>query len=293
MQPLKKQKRCAFLSTDNLEDFFVYDHLTFEPLNELGWHTEEVSWRDEACQWDEYDVVVVRSTWDYQQAPQAFLACLNKIESSTAELDNSLALINWNIDKAYLKDLEEKGVTIVPTLWFEQFDLARIKEAYAQFSSDILIIKPTISANADDTFKLTLEELVSQQNKLANLFSDRHFMVQPFIAEIVDEGEYSLFYFNGHYSHTILKVPKKDDFRVQEEHGGKLFTIEPDQALKDKALVALKALPELPLYARLDFVRTAKGFAVMEIELIEPSLYFNMDPHSPRRFAEALTERYS
>lgn len=285
-------KRCAFLSTDNLEGFFVYDQMLIAPLAEKKWLAEEVSWRNSAVDWNDYDVVVVRSTWDYQDDPQAFIRCLEGIESSSATLDNSLALINWNIDKGYLKELEGKGVTIVPTQWYSAFDFNSVIKGFAHFDTDTLIIKPTISANADDTFKLSIDELNQQKSLLEVTFKNRDFMVQPFLKKVVEEGEYSLFYFNGHYSHTILKVPKKDDFRVQEEHGGELHSVEPTESLKEAAQCALQALPEIPLYARLDFVSADQGFAIMEIELIEPSLYFNMDPESPKRFATAFVERY-
>jgi len=114
------------------------------------------------------------------------------------------------------------------------------------------------------------------------------------MAHILSEGEFSLFYFNGEYSHAILKTPKDNDFRVQEEHGGRLTTIEPETTLVEHASQCMKAISQLhqmPLYARVDFVRHQQGFALMEAELIEPSLYFNMDENSPLRFAQAFVKR--
>ena len=116
-------------------------------------------------------------------------------------------------------------------------------------------------------------------------------MVQPFMENICLEGEYSCFYFDGKYSHSILKTPKAQDFRVQEEHGGRLTSIKAEAKLLEQADIALKAINELPLYARVDFVRYRQGFALMEAELIEPSLYFNMDEESAARFAGAFVER--
>ena len=105
------------------------------------------------------------------------------------------------------------------------------------------------------------------------------------------EGEFSLFYFGDTYSHTILKTPKQDDFRVQEEHGGRLKKVEPEKALQKIGKEILDQLEPQPLYTRIDFVRTAEdGFALMELELIEPSLYFNMDPESPERFANVFDD---
>jgi hypothetical protein len=120
------------------------------------------------------------------------------------------------------------------------------------------------------------------------------------MSSVIDEGEFSLFYFDGKYSHAILKTPKADDFRVQEEHGGRLKAIVPEKSLfaeADNTLAAITKLTgEMPLYARVDFVRfcneiNGEEFALMEAELIEPSLYFNMDDNSAQRFANAFVNR--
>ena len=113
-------------------------------------------------------------------------------------------------------------------------------------------------------------------------------MVQPFMHRVLHEGEFSLFYFGNEYSHTVLKKPKPTEFRVQEQYGGTLRLVEPEAVLLQQAQDALAAVTPQPFYVRADFVRTNAGFALMELELIEPSLYFNMDPASPRRFAAAF-----
>ena len=114
-------------------------------------------------------------------------------------------------------------------------------------------------------------------------------MVQPFMNNIIDEGEYSLFYFGGEYSHAILKLPAPGDFRVQEEHGGDIQPVEPSIELRVVGEKTVRLLDEVPLYARVDFVRDADDqFLLMEMELIEPALYFRMDKDSPERFAQAV-----
>ncbi|MGJ8678805.1 ATP-grasp domain-containing protein [Paraglaciecola sp.] len=285
-------KRCALLTTDNLEEFYVYDQMLIEPLKQYGWLTEEVSWKNKDVNWNDFDVVIIRSTWDYQQFCAEFLACLRKIDASSATLENSLKVVEWNISKAYLKELQNQGVDIVPSLWFEKFDLAEIENSFSHFSEQQIVIKPLVSANSDFTYRLTLGQLIAQKTQLMEVFSNREFMVQPFLKSIVEEGEYSLFYFSGEYSHTILKQPKAGDFRVQEEHGGQLLTVEPDEKMLTAARHSLAALPDDVLYARIDLVKFKGEFVVMEIELIEPSLYFNMDPASPQRFVDAFVQRF-
>lgn len=292
-------KNCAILTMDNLSDFECYDNLIDAPLAALGWQTTLVSWRSDNVDWNEFDSVIIRSPWDYQEDAERFLSVLETIEQSSATLYNSLATVRWNIDKIYLKSLEKLGVSIVPTLWHSNFGPEALSSYFKHFDCTQLVIKPRISANADNTFWLKKSDTDESLSELQTVFSNADFMVQPFISSVIDEGEFSLFYFNGQYSHAILKTPKQDDFRVQEEHGGRLQSIEPEPALIAQAKVSLAAITtevkETPLYARLDFVRIADKdhaiqFGLMEAELIEPSLYFNMDDKSAERFAKAFVD---
>lgn len=287
-------KQCAILTMDNLDDFEAYDDLLCPHLNALGWQATWVSWRDERVNWQDYAAVIIRSPWDYQDDAEQFTAVLKKIEASSAHLENSLAIVEWNIDKIYLQALAQQQVDIVPTLWCDTFDADALEQYFAHFNQQQIVIKPRISANADNTFWLRQGQVTEHLAALQQAFVERPFMVQPFMQNIVAEGEYSLFYFNGEYSHAILKSPKADDFRVQEEHGGQLAAIEPEPLLIEhaqKTMQVLANIHQVPLYARIDFVRDQQGFALMEAELIEPSLYFNMDSDSAKRFAQAFAQR--
>ena len=124
----------AFLSTDHLEDYFVYDELLIPFFNDNGWSVETISWHSQSENWDRFDYVIVRSTWDYQQHAEAFLACLTQIDASSATLLNPLPLMQWNIEKHYLKDLQEKGVPIVSTRWSSAFNNSVIDEAFSPIS---------------------------------------------------------------------------------------------------------------------------------------------------------------
>ncbi len=284
-------KRCAILTMDSLEDFEAYDDLLEQPLAALGWQMEMVSWRSETVDWDDFHAVIIRTPWDYQDDADGFLAVLAKIEASSAHLENSLDIVKWNIDKEYLKQLESRGVNIVPTLWRETFDASELPSFFEYFAVDQIVLKPRISANADNTFWLTKDNYQSHIADLTEAFASRNFMVQPFMESVINEGEFSLFYFDGAYSHAILKTPKEDDFRVQEEHGGRLKSVTPEAELVKQAQISLAAIDSMPLYARVDFVRHGDSFALMEAELIEPSLYFNMDAESPVKFAQAFAAK--
>ncbi len=285
-------KKVALLSMDNTKGFFTYDKLLIEPMKTFGWDAEEISWRNESINWDDYNAVIVRSTWDYQKDHEKFLDVLEKINNSSAHLENDLELMKWNMNKKYLFDLEQKGVKIVDTLWKSNFNLDEVENSFENFNSEEIIIKPNISANADNTFRLTKAKFVEIKNQLKLIFTNREFMIQPFMKNIIDEGEYSLFFFNGEFSHCVLKKPKEKDFRVQEEHGGKFKSIIPTEQQKTIGKNIIDKLAVLPLYGRTDLVRTADNdFALMELEAIEPSLYFNMDERSPIRFTKAFVEK--
>jgi hypothetical protein len=149
-----------------------------------------------------------------------------------------------------------------------------------------------VGASAGGAFRLNARSATAPAAVEA-FYAERALMAQPFLSAIIAEGEFSIFYFNGQHSHTILKTPKPADFRVQEEHGGTIRAVQADRTLLAAGDTALRALGATPLYARADFVRSNDddGFWLMELELIEPSLYLRTDPRAPGRFARAFHER--
>ena len=279
-------KRVAFLSTTGLEGFFVYDELAVPPLAARGVQVDTVPWRAEV-DWTDYDAVVIRSTWDYQDDAERFLGVLAAISART-RLFNPLEVVRWNIDKRYLLELEASGVPIVPTRVHEGLTSSALDAGREAFGVDEIVVKPTVSANADGTFRLP--RAVDASDALAAL-ARRSVLVQPFAPAIVEEGEVSVFAFAGAISHAILKTPAEGDFRVQEEHGGRLKAIGMDAALRAAAERAFAALPGDLLYSRVDFVRYGGEWLLMEAELVEPSLYFTLDEGSAERFAEAVVGR--
>ena len=285
-------KKVALLSMDSLKNFYTYDKLLIEPMSKLGWNAKEISWRNESVNWNNFDAVIVRSTWDYQNDSEKFLSVLENINNSSAHLENDLELMKWNMNKKYLFDLETNGVRIVDTIWEKYFNSNNAYDYFNKLNSEEIIIKPNISANADNTFRISKENYINHIQDIENVFAQRDFMIQPFIQNIVDEGEFSLFFFNGEFSHCVLKKPKENDFRVQEEHGGKFRSVIPTEQQISIAKNIVNKLSVLPLYARADLVRIDDNdFALMELEVIEPSLYLNTDKQSPERFAKAFDTR--
>ena len=211
---------------------------------------------------------------------------LAEIETQT-RLENPLEIVRWNLDKRYLREMEERGGRIVPTIWDATYSEAEFDRWLDAFQTDELIIKPTISATAEHAYRLS-----KYDPTIESVFAKRTFMIQPFMPNIVAEGEYSLFYFNGEYSHAINKSPKPNDFRVQEEHGGIITEVWPDERLMAAGRETAGKIGRDLLYARVDFVRDASdNFCLMELELIEPALYLRMNDGAPSRFAEAISKR--
>ncbi len=276
----------AFLSMDDISGY-VFDDTLAEPfLNELGIGVETISWRSQTSDWAKYAAVIIRTTWDYQKNLREFLKALAQINSKTLLL-NPLSVVGWNADKVYLRELESQGINIVPTIWGEKISNVReLKKLFEELDSDEFVIKPTISAGADSTFWLSKD---GDLTEAASAFSNLPYMIQPFMQNIILEGEFSVFYMNGAYSHTIQKTPKPFDFRVQEEHGGTIAGVTPANDMIEFSNRVMSLIPHELLYARVDIVKDSNNqLALMELELVEPALYLRMDTKAPARLAKAI-----
>ena len=282
-------KRCAYLVMDDPGDYVTDYDVSFAAMAELGWQVDCVPWRNPAVDWNRYDAVYICTPWDYPEDPGLFVEVLEAIDASRATLINPLPLVKWSLAKTYLRDLEQKGGAIVPSLWFEDFDAASLDGWFDALDTGEVVVKPAIGANAQDTFVLARPVSAGRVEELRATFAGRAFFVQPFMANVQTEGEYSLFFFNNEFSHAILKTPRKGDFRSQEEHGA---AIKPVVATERQVAAARKLLALVepqPTYVRIDLVRDEHDdYRLMELELIEPSLYLRTDPDSARRFAAAF-----
>jgi len=282
-------KNCAFLTLDETGDFVIDDAYAIEPLTALGWQVSTLSWRQSVHDWSDFDVVIIRSTWDYWNDVPAFLDTLEEIDRKTL-LANRLDLVRWNLAKTYMQDLQQKGIGIVPTLFTNSLEADFFSTYQRRLATDEIVVKPVVGANGEDAFRLSKYDTVERLEGIAACFHNRDCMIQPFMSNIIKEGEYSMFFFAGRYSHAILKVPAESEFRSQEERGAEIRSAVPDEKLLLRARQAMDTLSPSPLYARIDFVRFEDDFLVMELELIEPSLYLRMDPFAPGRFAASIDQ---
>jgi glutathione synthase/RimK-type ligase-like ATP-grasp enzyme len=233
--------------------------------------------------------VLIRSPWDYQQSCDEFLNVLSQIDASNARLENSLDIVRWNVRKTYLQQLEQSGVTIVPTHWVSSPSVAELRNLFTDLNSSAVVIKPVVGAGAENAFWLRPESPESLFQQVQQVYAGKIGLAQPFVESVTTFGELSLIFFGDDFSHCVQKQPKSGDFRVQEEHGGLIQSYEPSPALLRFAQQALQKIPGKTVYARVDIVMLNDASpAIMEVELIEPSLYLSYDLKSPERFANVI-----
>lgn len=238
-------------------------------------------WRD-AGDLDGFDLVLPLYAWGYQREAAHWFALLDRWEAAGLRFANPLPMLRWNSDKAYLADLEYGGVPVVPTIVAECLDETVLSDARRRFGRT-LVIKPPVSGGADGTFRL------GEADPLPDIVAGRRMLVQPMMPGIADPGEYSLFYFGGTYSHAILKRPRAGEFRVQEQFGGSEQPVTPPPGAHQVGDAALAACPGAPLYARVDMVADGAGtLRLMELELIEPSLWLHYAADGGGLFIDAL-----
>jgi glutathione synthase/RimK-type ligase-like ATP-grasp enzyme len=230
-----------------------------------------------------FDAVLPLVVWGYHLRYAEWLALLDRLEAEQAPCLNPPSLLRWNGDKAYLAELEAKGVPTVPTLTVDALNAAALGRARAQFGCEQLVIKPAVSASATGTF------LLGPGDPMPDEASGRRMLVQPFMSAIARDGEYSLMLFDGRFSHAIVKTPKSGDFRVQPHLGGSERPCPAPDGAIELALLALAAAPAEAIYARVDMVADDAGqYRIMELELIEPALWLQHAPDGGAGFASAV-----
>ena len=231
--------------------------------------------------------------WGYQRDCPRWFALLDRLEAEGLPVTNPVRILRWNTDKSYLTQLGEAGVAVVPTRMAGALCEADLLAARRAFGTDTLVIKPPISGGADGTFRL------GATDTLPSSVAGQRMMIQPYLPGIASEGEFSLFYFDGHFSHAIIKRPAAGDFRVQDQFGGYEESVAAPAEAKALAATALSAASTItqtgPLaYARVDMLRNSEGqFALMELELIEPALFLQFANDRGAAFAKAILGRAS
>ena len=260
------------------------DRPLIEDFAQFECRATPVVWDDAAVDWSGFDALALRSCWDYHLRFREFAAWLDTIEKLGVRLYNPLAVVRWNMHKEYLRDLASLGVLVPDTVWVDRGAGTSLSDILRKAGWRDAIVKPAISASATDTWRAT----AADDARFAQLSHRMDVLVQEVIPEIVTAGEWSLVFIDGAFSHAALKRPKAGDFRVQTEHGG---SADPARASDDVVAAGTAITRHIPpgwLYARIDGAVTSRGFMLMEVECLEPHLFFSHKPDARRRFAGAI-----
>ena len=265
------------------------DRLLLAPLKAHGIQAEPAIWDDSSYDWSACAAVVIRSCWDYHLHPEKFLRWITKLEEEHVPVFNAAPLVRWNANKSYLRDLDTKGIATVPTFWAEAGDPLSLKQTLHDLGWRQAVVKPRISATAYRTQLVTDDDAGTAQTLFDELRRGPGVMLQKFMPGITGEGEWSVIYFAGIFSHAVLKKPKAGDFRVQNDFGGSSHLADPPPHVLESASRALQAV-DPTLYARVDGLVDERRFLLMELELIEPALFLAHPPAAPSRFADAIAQ---
>jgi glutathione synthase/RimK-type ligase-like ATP-grasp enzyme len=279
----------ALVTYSGLPSLSADDQLLLPSLAARGTRAEAAAWDDPAVAWDSFDALLIRSTWNYHTSPDAFRAWIDRVDSLGVPTWNSPAILRWNASKTYLRDLQQQGVDIVPTFWVERGSATRLADVLTENRWPAAVVKPAISASAYETWRVDRDRIRAHDDtRFARLRASGTIMVQPFIPELARDGEWSLMFIGGEYSHAVLKRPRAGDFRVQHEHGGSAESRNPSGHALATAQRILAHAPGEWLYARVDGVEIGGKFVLVELEMLEPSMFLAAKADAPDRFADAI-----
>jgi hypothetical protein len=280
--------RVAFVTYVGLPDLNPDDRLAVDALTELGAATDAVCWDDRQVDWRAYDAIVLRSAWDYFRRVDEFRAWIERLDAAAARLWNRPATLRWNIDKTYLRDLRHPSLAPPPGMFYVQgarLDLAALLDARGWTEA---VIKPTISADGFSTERISRATADDDQAMAEAMVERGDVMIQRFVPEIRTNGELSLIFFGGVFSHAVIKRAAGGEFRVQERVGGVIKpATAPVRLIRHATELLAHAAPD-SLYARADVVVAEDRFVLMELELAEPSLFLAHAPGAASMFAEAV-----
>ncbi|MHC2992836.1 hypothetical protein OB13_15070 [Pontibacter sp. HJ8] len=273
--------------TDNADS---EDDRLYHFLQEKGLKISFQVWDDEHVDWARFDAVILKSPWDYFDKITAFYQWLDKLEQLGCRVLNPVQTVRWNADKIYFKDMQAQGVKLVPTVWLDQNSSFDAEAVFDAFGQDKIIVKPRVSGGAKNTLAIGRSEAAAYTARINALLQEEPFLAQPFLEEVKTQGEWSFLFFNGTYSHTVLKTAKLGDFRVQHFFGGSVHTPEPPAHLLAAASRIVDQFASGCLYARVDGVELDGELALMELELIEPFLFLSTSEGALERYYQGLKQ---
>ncbi|MCF6140833.1 hypothetical protein L1S34_06000 [Flavobacterium sp. K77] len=281
--------KIALLTCEKLTHLNPEDQPLIPALAQHGITAIPTIWSDKTIDWTTFDYLIFRNTWDYFEKESEFRAWLDHIEQLGIKTLNSIELVKQNIHKFYLRDLEQQGVTILPTVFIDRtanIDLSALLPA----SWKQAVIKPAFSAGSYLTTVFDAADVNNISEEYSNIATQKELLLQEFRPEIQTIGETSFIFFNKQFSHAVNKKPVDGDFRVQTLFGGKYTLVHPSENLIESAQKIIANFPDPLLYARVDGIIINDQLQLMEVECIEPDLYFNLSATALSQFVAALVK---
>jgi len=277
----------ALVTSEEFPGLEPDSQLLLPALGERGIDARPAVWTDGSVDWSSFDAIVVRSPWDYFVRAAEWAGWLERVDATGVPMFNPNEVVRWNSHKSYLQQLASAGVPVVDTVMTQGDGPVDLADLLAGAGWDDAIVKPAIDGGAARLFRV--RDVPDPQARFDALIADGDVLVQPFLPSIVDQGELSLIYFGGELSHTVRKKAKPGDIRVQPVWGG---SYELEGPTSEAIYVADRVFDSIDadlLYARVDLVRGLDGkLQLIELEVIEPLLFLELESEAPRRFADAL-----
>jgi glutathione synthase/RimK-type ligase-like ATP-grasp enzyme len=285
------KKRLALITFGGLPQGTESERLMLPHLAAAGIQTEIVDWRSADRDFSKFDLIVLRSCWDYHLRVSEFIDWLQRVAQATPVL-NAADTVLWNYNKFYLQEVEALGVEIAPTIFVNDTGRIESSEWHQIRSWNKSVVKPAVSASAHKTW-LFESGAVPDEAELKSKMEGEPFLIQQYIPEIQTEGEISFVYIDGVFSHAVLKRVAAGDFRVQKEHGGSTELFHPDSTLLAQANQIAATVPQVrdSLYCRIDAIARGGKLVLMELELIEPELFSGLAEGAAEKFANAIARR--
>jgi hypothetical protein len=267
------------------------DRILSSILTELDISHQIEIWSDPKVDWRQYTHLLIKSPWDYFDYYPEFLRWIQEIKELGIIVLNNLDTIEWNSSKSYLMEIAAKGFPVIAGMILNKGETPRLETIREKIHSATVVVKPMISGGAKNTLKIQLADWTNFQEQVMHLVEQEDFLVQPYVPEVAEVGEYSLLFFNGAFSHAVLKTPAPADFRVQHYFGGSIQEIVPSEYMLASAQRLMDEFAKGTLYGRVDGVEIDGVFHLMELELIEPYLFLALSDKAIPNYTEALRKR--
>ena len=271
-----------------IDQVLLEDKLLLEELEKKNLRVCKKNWADREFDWRTTKYVIFRTTWDYFEKFDEFFLWIEMTKKKTVFI-NSSEIIKWNIDKHYLKFLQNKGINIAPTTFIEKNNFKSLSKLFIKSKWEKAVLKPAISGAARNTYCITKQNYTDFEDIFNKLIAKESMLLQEYLSDITLNGEISLIMIGGEYTHAVRKIAKKGDFRVQDDHGGKVIKYNAKASEIKFANKCLGACPYKTTYARVDIIYdNKKEPSLSELELIEPELWFRNNKSAASLLAKEI-----